>query len=105
MKAGFVIVAELDGFMGARAGAAGHGRPAKRAIGQENLDFDRRIAPAVEDFAGMNFLDRTHKETTNQKCNVSITSAVQVLHISSSCKMQIANREFASPVIYREGRT
>ena len=49
-----VAVAQLDGFVGAGAGAAGHGGPADGAVVQDDFDLDRGVAAAVEDFAGVN---------------------------------------------------
>ena len=46
-----VAVAELDRLVGAGAGPRGHGGPAERAVGQDDVDLDGRVAPAVEDLA------------------------------------------------------
>ena len=48
-----VAVAQLDGFVGAGAGAAGDGGPTPRVRGQKDVDFERRVATAVQDFAGV----------------------------------------------------
>ena len=50
-----VAVAQLDGFVGAGAGA-GLGtaaRPVAPSV-EDDLDFEGRIAAAIEDFAGVN---------------------------------------------------
>src|SRR5207302_146003 len=45
-----VPVAQLQSFMGARAGAAGNGGATARALLQTHVDFQGRVAPAIEDF-------------------------------------------------------
>ena len=47
-----VAVALLDRFVGAGGGARGHGGAAHGAVFEDDVDLDRRVAPAVEDFAG-----------------------------------------------------
>src|SRR5262249_32985847 len=49
-----VAVAQLAGLVGAGAGARGDGGPANGPVGQGDFDFERRVAAAVEDFAGVN---------------------------------------------------
>ncbi len=46
-----VAVAELDGLVDAGAGARGDGGAAERAVGQDDVDLDGRVAAAVEDLA------------------------------------------------------
>ncbi len=58
--AGLVAVAQLQRLVGAGAGAAGHGGPADRAVVQDHLDLDGRIAAAVQNFAGVNAFDAAH---------------------------------------------
>ena len=55
-----VAVAELDRFVSARGGARGDGGAARRAIFQRDFGFDGRVAPAVEDFAGVDVDDLGH---------------------------------------------
>jgi hypothetical protein len=54
-----VAIAQFDGFVRAGRGTRRHGRTAERTI-VENVDFDGGIAPAVENFAGVNIDDRGH---------------------------------------------
>ncbi len=49
-----VAVTLLGGFISAGRRARRHGCAAETAIFQQHIDFDRRVAPAVEDFAGVN---------------------------------------------------
>ena len=46
-----VAVAQLHRFVRAGGGAGGHRGAAERAVLQHHVDFDGRIAAAVEDFA------------------------------------------------------
>ena len=46
-----VAVAELDRLVDSRAGPRGNRRPAERAVGQDHVHFDGRVAAAVEDLA------------------------------------------------------
>ena len=48
-----VAVAQLDGLVGAGAGARGDGGAADGAVGEDDVDFDGRVAAAVEDLAGV----------------------------------------------------
>ena len=56
----FVAVAQLPGLVHAGAGAAGHGGRADRAVVQRDIDFDRRIAAAVENLPSVNVNDHAH---------------------------------------------
>ncbi len=47
-------VAQLPGFVFARAGAAGHGGAADGAAGEFNIGFDSGIAPGIENLPGAN---------------------------------------------------
>ncbi len=53
-----IAVAQLPGFVYARAGAAGYGRSAEGAVGQPHVDLDGRIAAAVENLAAMDVNDQ-----------------------------------------------
>ena len=55
-----VAVAQLPGFVDAGAGAAGHGGAAERAVVQRDVDFDGRIAAAIENLAAVDINDRAH---------------------------------------------
>ncbi|EAQ03551.1 probable phosphopyruvate hydratase [Pseudooceanicola batsensis HTCC2597] len=55
-----VPVALLDGLVGPRRGARGHRRPAHGAVFEGHVDLDGGVAPAVQDFAGMDVDDRAH---------------------------------------------
>ena len=55
-----VAVAELDGFVGTGRRARRNRRPPHRTVLQRDIDFNRRIASAVEDLAGVNVDDRGH---------------------------------------------
>ncbi|MNX46846.1 hypothetical protein D3C86_773940 [compost metagenome] len=58
---GLVLVAHLDGFVGAGGGAGGNGRAAARSAGQDDVDLDGGIAAGVEDLAGIDvFNERRH---------------------------------------------
>ena len=48
-----VAVAQLDGLLGAGGRAGRHHRAAEAAVGQRDFGFERGIAAAVEDFAGV----------------------------------------------------
>src|SRR5664280_1042208 len=52
-----VAVAKLDGLVDARGGAGRHAGPADRAVGEDHVDLDRRVAPGVEDLACLDELD------------------------------------------------
>ncbi len=52
-----VVIAQLDGFMLAGAGAAGDGGAAQRAVFENYVDFDRGIAARIEDLAGVDEFD------------------------------------------------
>ena len=64
----FIAIAQLPGFMHARARAAGHRRPAKRAVGQRHIHFNRRIAAAIENLPAMNFNNFAH--SSGVRCQV-----------------------------------
>src|SRR5262249_47429245 len=51
-----VAVAQLDRLVGAGAGARWHCRAAGGAIFKDNLDFERRIAAAIQYLTGVNAL-------------------------------------------------
>ena len=53
-----VAVAQLDRLVGAGRGARRDGRPADRAVGEDDVDLDRRIAARIEDLAGVDDVDR-----------------------------------------------
>ena len=53
-------VAQLDGLVGAGAGAARHGRPAAGAAEQLDLDLDGGVAAGVEDLPADDFDDLAH---------------------------------------------
>ena len=53
-----VAVAQLDGLVGAGAGARGDGGAAEGAVGQDHIDLDGGVAAAVEDLAGVDGGDR-----------------------------------------------
>ncbi len=59
-KLRLVAIAQFPGFMHAGAGAAGHRGAAKRAIGQCHIDFNRRIAAAIENLPAMNCNNFAH---------------------------------------------
>ena len=55
-------VAQLGGLELARRRARGHRGVAVSAGAQADLDLDRRVAPAVEDLAGVDSLDLAHRQ-------------------------------------------
>ena len=55
-----VAVAELHRLVGTGRGARGHRRPAHRAILEQDVDLDRRVAPAVENLAADDVNDHRH---------------------------------------------
>ena len=55
-----VAVAQLDRLMRAGGGTRGHRRPSQRAILQHDIDLDRRIAAAIENFAADDVDDGGH---------------------------------------------
>ena len=57
--AALVAVAQLDRLVGAGRGARRHRRPADRAVAEDDVDLDRRIAARVEDLARVDELDRS----------------------------------------------
>ena len=57
---GGVAVAQLHSFVGAGAGAGRDGGPPDSAIGQEHMGLQGRVAPRVQNFAGLYSLDRSH---------------------------------------------
>src|SRR5207253_3104916 len=63
-------VAFLDRLMRPGRGARRHRRARDRAAIQRNLDLDGRVAPAVEDLAGMNIGDRAHRGLATKKAVV-----------------------------------
>ena len=54
-----VAVAELDRLVDAGAGPRGDRRAAERAVGQDHVDLDGRVAAAVEDLAPADLGDRS----------------------------------------------
>jgi len=59
----FVAVAKLPRLVHAGARPARHGSRADRVVIERDIDFDRRIAPAVEDLASVNLNDHAHGES------------------------------------------
>ena len=57
-----VAVAQLPGFVHAGARAAGHGGGADRAVVERDIDFDGRIAAAIENLASVNVNNHAHGE-------------------------------------------
>ena len=53
-------VAQLHRLVLTRGGARGHRGPRERAVGQGQLDLDRRVATGIEDFASSDLLDDGH---------------------------------------------
>ena len=60
LVARLVAVAQLHRLMRAGGGAGGDGRAAEGAVFERHVDFHRRVAPAVENFAGVDVDDRAH---------------------------------------------
>ena len=58
--AAFVAVALFHRFIGPGRSARGHGCAAHRSVFEVHVHFDRRVAPAVEDFAGMDIGNGEH---------------------------------------------
>src|SRR5207249_11168131 len=59
-----VAVAQLDGLVRPGRGARRDGRPPDRAVTEQHVDFDRRVAAGVEDLAGVDGVDdRVHDLT------------------------------------------
>ena len=56
-EARLVAVAQLDRFVGAGRGAGRHRRAPDRAVGEDDVDLDRRIAARVEDLARVDEVD------------------------------------------------
>ena len=50
-------IAPLDGLVNAGGGAAGDSRSAHRAVFEQHVDFNGRVAPGVEDLARENVED------------------------------------------------
>ena len=59
----FIAVAKLDRFVRAGRGARWDGRPPFRTVLKEHIDLDRRIAPAVQDFAADDIDDCGHERS------------------------------------------
>ena len=55
-----VAVAPFDGFVGACGGAGGHRGAAHAAVFEGHINFNRRVAAAVEYLAGVNIDDGAH---------------------------------------------
>src|SRR5690606_4966285 len=53
-------VTQLDGLELAGRGAGGHRGTTERAVVQDDLDLDGRVAPGVQDFAGGDVVDDGH---------------------------------------------
>src|SRR5690606_7275276 len=60
LVARLVAIALFDGFMRAGRGTRGDSGTAHGAIFQDHIDFHGGVAPAVENFTGVNVDDRTH---------------------------------------------
>src|SRR5690606_33504497 len=60
---GLVAVAQFHRFPGAGGGARWHGGTAEGAVGEGDLGFQGRVAPGVEDFAGVDLGDAGHVGT------------------------------------------
>ena len=58
--AALVAVAQLDRLVRAGGGARGHGGAAEGAALQDDVDLDRRVAAAVENFARVDVSDHGH---------------------------------------------
>ena len=58
--AGLVAVTKLDSLVGAGRRTRGYGRAAEGAVVQGDIDFDRRIAAAVQNLAGDDIDDLSH---------------------------------------------
>ena len=58
-----VAVAQLPRFVHAGAGAAGHGGGADRVVVERDIDFDGRIAAAIENLPAVNVNDHAHGES------------------------------------------
>ena len=55
-----VAVAQLDRLVRAGRGARRHRGAAEAAVFQQHVDLDRRVAPAIEDFASVDVDDSSH---------------------------------------------
>ena len=55
-----VAIAELIGLMGSSTGPTWNGGPTKGTICQFNVDFNRRVASAIENLATVNVDNRAH---------------------------------------------
>ena len=69
--AGLVAVAQFHGFVRSRRSARGHRGTAFRTVLQHHVDFDGRIAAAVEDFAADNVGDGGHELPGREECGAS----------------------------------
>ncbi len=58
--AGLVAVAQLDGLVGAGRGAGRHGRATLRAVLEDHVHLDGRVAAAVQDLAADDVDDGGH---------------------------------------------
>ena len=63
--AALVAVAQFNRLVRAGAGARGHCGAAETAILQQHINLHRRVAPAVEDFAGVDVDDLGHGGLTS----------------------------------------
>jgi hypothetical protein len=57
VKSGTVAISKFYGFVFAGAGSGGNCRPTSRAIKKLYLDFQRRVAPGIQDFSGFYILN------------------------------------------------
>src|SRR5215469_1105443 len=55
-----VAIAQLDSFVLAGGGPAGHGGTADRAAGENHICFDGWVSTGVKDFAGNHYFDISH---------------------------------------------
>ena len=60
-----ISVAFLGGFIRSGRCARGHCRTTKAAVLQQYINFDSRVASAVENFTGVNFKDGGHSRCSN----------------------------------------
>ncbi len=57
-----IVVAELARFVLTGAGAAGHGGGADRVVVERDIDFNGRVAAAIEDLPSVDINDHAHGE-------------------------------------------
>ena len=71
-EAGRVAVAQLDRLVGAGRRARRHRGPTDRAVLEDDIDLDRRIAPRVEDLAGVDVGDERARSLTPPQLGRSV---------------------------------